>query len=84
MTIRDRIGTKAFFAAVILLAASVSRAAALEVNQSELRSAGNIDAVTFENYTGPHATIDSLAGIMGIGTALGRIFTPAPDAAYSS
>ena len=44
---------------------------ALEVNRSELQSAGDEDTIVFINYSGPHAKIDSLASIKGIGSDLG-------------
>jgi hypothetical protein len=45
---------------------------ALEVNQPELESAGGIDTIQFQNYTGPHSVIDSLAAIKAIGSGLGK------------
>ena len=63
---------------------------ALEVNRAELQSAGSSDTIVFINYTGPHAKIDSIAGIKGIGTELGKTIsgkltekTSAGNARYS-
>lgn len=44
---------------------------ALEVNQSELQNIQN-QTIVFENYTGPHARVDTLAEIKGIGVDLGK------------
>ena len=44
---------------------------ALDVNKGELESAQK-DQVQFENYSGPHAVIESRSAIMGIGTRLGE------------
>lgn len=44
---------------------------AVDVNKSELESAQD-DSVQFENYSGPHAVIESRSAIMGIGTHLGE------------
>lgn len=49
----------------------VSSIFSLEVDQSELKSAGNNTTIEFINYTGPHKKIDSLASIKGIGSGLG-------------
>lgn len=65
MSIHKLTGTAA---AILLCAAALS---ALEVDQDELKTAGDGDAVVFINYTGPHARIDSLASIKQIGTGLG-------------
>ncbi len=43
---------------------------ALEVNQPEIQSVGN-EVIQFENYTGPHKTIDSIESIEAIGKGLG-------------
>lgn len=52
---------------------------ALEVNESELKSAGNNDTIVFINYTGPHAKIDSLSSIKGLGTELGSVISKEPS-----
>lgn len=44
---------------------------ALEVDEDEIRSIGN-EVVTFENYMGPHAYIETVDAIRSIGTGLGR------------
>ena len=43
----------------------------VEVNQDELKSTQN-DSVQFENYSGPHARIDTADAIVNIGANLGR------------
>lgn len=61
------------FAIFFVLGASLFvgfNAAALEVDEEEIRSA-SADTVEFENYGGPHAIIESAAAITGIGTTLG-------------
>lgn len=58
------------FAAVLFIALNAFNAAALEVDENEIRSAG-ADSVEFENYGGPHSIIESVEAITGIGTALG-------------
>ncbi|MBR4599445.1 MAG: hypothetical protein IKO39_05290 [Treponema sp.] len=44
---------------------------AIDVNKGELESAQK-DSVQFENYSGPHAVIESADAITGIGRALGE------------
>lgn len=63
----------------VFICLAVSAAYSLEVNQSELKSAGAADAVVFQNYTGPYAHIDSAASIRGIGTSLGSTFASSPE-----
>ncbi len=58
-----------FFAVATALALS---AFALEVDRSELESAGDSSTIEFINYTGPHRVINSAAEISGIGSSLGR------------
>ena len=52
----------------LLLSSGIS---ALEVNQSELTSAGDT-TIEFINYTGPHKVIDSISAIRSIGSGLGN------------
>ena len=59
----------ALLAALCLVAAG---ATALEVNKQEIESAGGENAIQFENYTGPHSVIDSLAAIKAIGSGMGQ------------
>jgi hypothetical protein len=70
---------KCMLLTVISLITLVSTAASLEVDQTELKSAGGADAVVFKNYTGPHAVIDSVAAIRTIGTTLGKQIATAPE-----
>lgn len=44
---------------------------AVSVNEAELKSTGN-DTIVFENYTGPHAVIETVEAIKAIGTGLGN------------
>ncbi len=55
-----------------ILALDVLSLSALEVNKSELESAGNVDAVVFRNYSGPHSVINTIEEIRAIGTGLGK------------
>ncbi|MBP5603885.1 MAG: hypothetical protein J6X78_14280 [Treponema sp.] len=48
---------------------------ALEVNEPELKVAGN-ETIEFINYTGPHKVIDSLAAIKAIGSDMGKTIVP--------
>ena len=43
------------------------------VNRSELESAGTIDSVNFESYSGPHKIVESINSIRGIGSSLGSL-----------
>ena len=61
-----------FIASIFLFAASVF---ALEVNEPELKVAGN-ETVEFINYTGPHKVIDSLEAIKRIGSDMGKTIVP--------
>lgn len=56
-----------FFAAALFAAASIFAA---QVNEAELKSVGQ--TIEFENYTGPHARVDTLEAIKGIGSSLGK------------
>lgn len=75
-------------AAIFLISTSLF---ALEVNEPELRSTGGADVIQFQNYTGPHKVIETVAAINSIGTGLGnsvasdvnRAGTINPGAKYS-
>ncbi|MBR5096641.1 MAG: hypothetical protein IK094_05985, partial [Treponema sp.] len=56
-----------FFAVSLFAAASLFAA---QVNEAELKSVGQ--TIEFENYTGPHARVDTLEAIKGIGSSLGK------------
>ncbi len=60
---------KCLFTAFLLISANVF---ALEVDRSELNSAGNETTIEFINYTGPHKVIDSIEAIKGIGSSMGN------------
>ena len=71
---------------VILLALSAlltSAIFALEVNKSELDSAGD-QTIEFINYTGPHKVIDSISAIKGIGSSLGSQIAVEPSKASAT
>ncbi len=70
----------AVFAALLVCALPFS-AAALEVDQQELESVSAADTIVFVNYTGPHAVIDSVDQIKGIGSSLGNVIASDPAAA---
>ncbi|MBQ9627237.1 MAG: hypothetical protein IJR40_08700, partial [Treponema sp.] len=55
--------------ALVLLFAAASFFAA-QVDEDELKSVGQ--TIEFENYTGPHARVDTLAANKGIGSGLGK------------
>ena len=55
--------------ALVLLFAAASVFAA-QVDENELKSVSQ--TIEFENYTGPHARVDSLEAIKGIGSSLGK------------
>lgn len=57
---------------------------ALEVDKTELESAGGADTVVFINYTGPHSVIDSAAGIRAIGSNMGTVVGRTPASASSA
>ncbi|MCR5045536.1 MAG: hypothetical protein K6A42_03040, partial [Treponema sp.] len=58
----------AFAAALAIFAAATFFAA--QVDEEELKSVSQ--TIEFENYTGPHARIDTLEAIKGIGSDLGK------------
>ncbi len=51
---------------------------ALEVNKSELDSAGDT-TIEFISYTGPHKVIDSISAIRGIGSQMGSVVAEDPS-----
>ncbi|MDD7015202.1 MAG: P83/100 family protein [Spirochaetales bacterium] len=56
-------------AAALTVTANLS---AIDVNKPELESAGSLDTIKFENYTGPHSVIESISAIKSIGSGLGN------------
>ncbi len=58
-------------------------AAAVEVNERELKAADG-QKIDFVSYTGPHTRIDSLAAIREIGAALGRPVSADPAKASAA
>ncbi|MCR5621520.1 MAG: hypothetical protein K6G18_06665 [Treponema sp.] len=61
----------AIAAAALCLTAMLS-AAALGVDEDEIRVTGDVGAIQFENYTGPHTVIETADAITEIGRGLGR------------
>lgn len=61
-----------FLAALIFTAGSVFFVSAQNVNERELRSAGDGSTIVFENYEGPHSVIETAAAINSIGAGLGN------------
>ena len=45
---------------------------ALEVDRSEIQSAGGANEIVFRNYSGPHSVINTIQQIRGIGIELGK------------
>lgn len=56
--------------AAVLSLTLLTTIGALEVDEDEIRSIGN-EVVTFENYMGPHAYIETVDAIRSIGSGLG-------------
>lgn len=64
---------KKFFTAFLAMAAFLLLpATAIDVNEKELKSAGDDGTIVFENYAGPHAVIETVAEINSIGLGLGN------------
>ena len=61
-----------FLASLIFVAGSVFFVSAQNVNERELRSAGDASTIVFENYEGPHSVIETAAAINSIGAGLGN------------
>ncbi|HOE08164.1 MAG TPA: P83/100 family protein [Treponemataceae bacterium] len=59
---------------VIIVICAVT-AYALEVDKTELESAGTADSIVFINYTGPHAVINTADQIKSIGSSLSPAVT---------
>ena len=62
---------KKFFALNLILLSFVSAVFSLEVNKQELESLGANKEIEFINYEGPHAVINTVAQIKGIGSEIG-------------
>ncbi|MCK9168982.1 MAG: hypothetical protein M0P01_01055 [Treponema sp.] len=75
--------SKFFFIVICTLAFTLSLSA-LEVDKSELESAGSPDTVVFINYTGPHTVIDTAASIRAIGSSMGTVVGKMPASASSA
>lgn len=59
------------FYSMIAVVFVASSAFALEVNENEIKSTGDVTTVVFENYSGPHSIINTIEEIKAIGTGLG-------------
>ncbi len=59
-------------ATVALSLAAMLSAAALGVDEDEIRVTGDVGTIQFENYTGPHTVIETADAITEIGRGLGR------------
>jgi len=66
---------KKIFYTLMALLFVTSTAAALEVNEDEIKSAGGINEVVFENYTGPHSVINTVDEIKAIGSGIGKVIS---------
>lgn len=62
---------RALFAASVFGLIAAANIPAIEVDRAELEKSGR-ERIVFISYEGPHARIDSLEDILGIGRALGR------------
>lgn len=51
---------------------SVFSVYAIDVNERELKSTGDEGTIVFENYSGPHAVIETVEAIKAIGSGLGN------------
>lgn len=80
---RHYIFTKIVSAVICTLFFSLS-VSALEVDKTELESAGGADTVVFINYTGPHAVINSAASIRAIGSGMGTVVGRTPASPSSA
>ena len=64
---------KKFCAASFVLSAFIAfNAFAIDVNERELKSTGDEGTIVFENYSGPHAVIETVEAIRAIGSGLGN------------
>ncbi len=59
------------FSVALVASFLLSSAGAISVDENELRTT-NGEVIQFENYTGPHAVIETADAIRGIGVNLGR------------
>ncbi|MEE1182224.1 MAG: P83/100 family protein, partial [Treponema sp.] len=63
---------KIFASILIFFAFALTDAFAIDVNENELKSTGDEGTIVFENYSGPHAVIETIEAIKAIGSGLGN------------
>lgn len=73
---------KRFALGAIALAFAAATLFAAQVDENELKSVSQ--TIEFENYTGPHARVDTLEAIKGIGSSLGKAIAPDSTKAASA
>ena len=73
---------KRFALGAIALALAAAALFAAQVDENELKSVSQ--TIEFENYTGPHARVDTLEAIKGIGAGLGKAIAPDTTKAASA
>lgn len=66
-----KFSVKKSLAAMLAFSVIGSLVFAVEVNENELKSTSE-ETIVFENYTGPHSKVDTLAQIKAIGTSLAK------------
>ncbi|MCQ2241459.1 P83/100 family protein [Treponema sp.] len=57
---------------LIFFTLTLSGVFAIDVNERELKSTGDEGTIVFENYSGPHAVIETVEAIKAIGSGLGN------------
>lgn len=57
---------------LIVFTLALTNVFAIDVNEKELKSTGDEGTIVFENYSGPHAVIETIDAIKAIGSGLGN------------
>ena len=57
---------------LIVFTLALTNVFAIDVNEKELKSTGDEGTIVFENYSGPHAVIETIEAIKAIGSGLGN------------
>ncbi|MDO4506815.1 MAG: P83/100 family protein, partial [Spirochaetales bacterium] len=57
---------------LIFFTLTMANVFAIDVNEKELKSTGDEGTIVFENYSGPHAVIETIEAIKAIGSGLGN------------
>ena len=73
---------KRFALGALSLALAAATIFAAQVDENELKSVSQ--TIEFENYNGPHARVDTLEAIKGIGSSLGNVIAPDSTKAASA